>query len=191
MANGSSEKTVIEKKLAEIEASDDSAKALRDTFKTKDEWFDVGSPKDFIRKHYPMLSFLGVDDIVSGMLSKLISSNDAEDVFYERLWRFLSNDALFESRLEREGALFFSLLDNRLPYFRVKAVQMDEEEFKTRVNNLKEPVAKLVCLSNRKFQQKTEQGSAALDLVLQEEDAENRALLLGLYLSFISKAVEG
>lgn len=186
MPNENPGKFTISERLQIIKSSRDPVRVLANTIETKDEWFDAEGFEAIAQERYSSSIASGVNMLVRSMLTKLIADSDSEDGFYDGLWKLLSNDTLFANDLERESAFAFVVTDQRLPYFNVETIQMDDETFHTKVVLLEEAIRKLRCLSQRSFAQKTEHGSAILDLILQYESPEDRAVLMGIYLTFIS-----
>ena len=184
MSNENFDRSVIVERLEAIEASEDCALALADAIVDKDKWLSIDDPDAVVQELCSDSIASSISLLVHGVIAKLIAINGDENEFYDGLWRALSDEVLFVRRSERENAFAFALLDERLPYFRVETVRMDGDEFIDRVKILEESIEKLRRLSHRSFAQKTERGSAVLDLVLQYEDPRDRAVLMGIYLSF-------
>lgn len=176
-------RAAISEKLQEIKLAEDHAKALADAIETKGDWLGADDLGTVVQDLYPDSIASGVNLLASGLVAKLMVRNGGASEFNGALWRALSDETLFADSLERESAFLFVLFDERLPYFQVDAVRMEGDEFRERAMALEDAIGKLRRLSQRPFAQKTEQGAAVLNLVLEHEDPRDRALLMGVYLS--------
>lgn len=121
---------------------------------------------------------------VDSMLEAVIAENPSEDVFYKRMWD-LVNNPFFGSRKARTFALYYLLIDRRIPYFRVaEGLKMSNDDFKSRMRELRGKCARVRFILSREFEQKTEQ----TDLVLRELkdlDESNKAVLMAYVVAML------
>lgn len=176
-------RAAISEKLHEIELAEDHAQALANAIETKGDWLGADDLGTVVQNLYPDSIASGVNLLALGLVAKLMVRNGSASEFYGALWKALSDETLFADPMERESAFLFVLFDERLPYFPVDTVRMEGDEFHERAMALEDAIGKLRRLSQRPFAQKTEQGAAVLNLVLEHEDPRDRALLMGVYLS--------
>ena len=116
--------------------------------------------------------------LVNDMLAVLLDENPGEDEFYVQLWALVRNPILRDEKA-RAFALFWLLIDKRLPYFHLlEGMRMANEDYGVANRRLRTARAKIRFILAREFDQKTQQA----DLVLKVIDAaagSDRILLMG------------
>lgn len=176
----------ITESLNEVKDSEDPGALLSQVLQSKDNLIPSEDIGKILLENYPGAMNSGIGQLVQQVVSKILLSNCAEEDFYTTLGRFMLESPLLDNDEEREAALAVVLSDPRLPYFELNLVNMSDEEFNKRALDNEELIDKLRRVSLRTFTQKTEHGSAVLDLILQLDSEEDRAVLMGIYLSSIS-----
>lgn len=123
-----------------------------------------------------------IGQYVSSSLSLLARPNPDVDVFYRRLWSTVSSNEMLADEREKIIALFFILVSQALPYFKLALTHMDEDEFKERREGLDAALDEVRHITLRDFSQATEEASALLGVVERQEDPRDRAVLMGAYI---------
>lgn len=164
---------------ARITASDDRAKELEIAVREH--------PKGISQDDYDNLvencNGAGViGQYVSSSLSLLARTNPNVDVFYRRLWDTVSSNEVLTNEEDRIIALFFILVSQALPYFKLKLAHIDVEEFKERRVNLGMAIDEVRHITLRDFDQTIEEASALLGVLERQEDSRDRAILLAVYI---------
>ena len=164
---------------ARIMASDDPAKELEAAVREH--------PKGVDQEDYDNLvnSCEGAGPIgqyVSSSLSLLASPNPDVDVFYQRLWDSISSNEILAGEREKVIALFFILVSQALPYFKLTLARMDRDEFKERRGNLSAEIDKVRHITLRDFDQVTEEASALLGVLERQNDSRDRTILMAAYI---------
>lgn len=186
MIKVSFDKNQITEKLKGIKGDKESGTLLLQLLLSKKFFFSSEDVGEILFENYPQAMNSGVNQLTQQVITKMLLTNCTEEEFYKNLRQYISQSPLLENDEEREAALIIVLNDSRLPYFKLNLVSMSDEEFNRRASENEELVDKLRRIALRNFKQKTEQGSAVLDLILQLENEEDRAVLMGIYLSSIS-----
>ena len=186
MIKVSFDKNQITEKLKGIKSDKESGTLLLQLLLSKKFFFSSEDVGEILFENYPQAMNSGVNQLTQQVITKMLLTNCTEEEFYKNLRQYISESPLLENDEEREAALIIVLNDSRLPYFKLNLVSMSDEEFNRRASENEELVDKLRRIALRNFKQKTEQGSAVLDLILQLENEEDRAVLMGIYLSSIS-----
>ena len=134
------------------------------------------------------------DDLIRGVLGKLIKENMDEKDFYDALWeKGIRNNPLFEQEDEKIYALYCVWMDRRIPYYKLDmGIKMPNEEYKEITVKNEARIRKAVFVINSDFSQKTERASL-LNKILDESKSESeKAVILAQILdAMIQKVVEG
>lgn len=123
-----------------------------------------------------------IGEYVSSNLSMLARLNLDADVFYRRLWNVVSSNEVFAGEKEQIIALFFVLVSQALPYFKLSLTRMDTDEFKERQEDLGGAVDEVRHIVFRNYGQATEEASAIIDVVERQEDPKDRTVLVATYI---------
>ena len=136
--------------------------------------FISDNEKDQLKKKY--------GDLVDEMLDMLLNENPQEDHFYKSLWEMLHNP-IFGDEKSRIFALYYVLIDRRIPYFHLEAgFKMSNEDWRSTSLRLRRERAKIRFILASHFSQRSEEG----DLILKELDRaqtyEDKISLIGYML---------
>jgi hypothetical protein len=115
--------------------------------------------------------------LVDSLLEGIIAGNPSEDDFYQRLWEVI-NSAVFHEEKVRYFALYWVLIDMRIPYFCLsEGISMSNDRYKELSNKLGMRRAKIRFVAKRSFDQKTQQASLLLE-ELDQVSGEERVVLM-------------
>lgn len=126
----------------------------------------------------PLIGTVGAH--VDATLAVLVSRNPAEPDFYERLWLYLNSGFPFSSDTERHFALWWILVDSRIPYFQLdpaRAVPIDSDSLIRKWVQLGEPFHRLRFLIHSDITDVCRIGAYLADIFDRMPAAENRAIL--------------
>lgn len=123
-----------------------------------------------------------IGQYVSSNLSMLARLNLDVGSFYERLWEVIASNGLLADERERVIALFFVLVSQALPYFKLPLTRMDSDEFRERQEGLSAEINKVRHIILRDFDQATEEASAIIEVLEQQKDVRNRTVLMATYI---------
>lgn len=179
-------KKTLSEFLKLIADSEDPGTLLMQIIQNRSGIISTEDAGDILLKYYPEAVNSSVYQLTQQVISRLLALNYTSNDFYNCLCSFIKSSPLLINNREREAALLIVLTDFRLPYFQLHLITMSDTEFNERATRNKELIEKLHHASLRSFTQKTEQGSAVLSLILQSDNEEDRAVLMGSYISFIS-----
>lgn len=118
---------------------------------------------DYISKNELKSLTLKYGSILNQLLEMAISEDLSEDEFYGKLWSIVNNPLLSEFNA-RVFALYWYLIDKRIPYFNLgSGLKMSNEDYKAARRRLRFNSAKIRFIMSREFTQRTEQASLLLD----------------------------
>lgn len=124
------------------------------------------------------------DDLLDGILNKLISKHLEKPDFYCELWKNIESDVLFEEEEQKMYALYRIWIDGRIPYFKIgDGLMMSDEEFKEIIDGAESLLRETAFILNCKFEQKTERSSVLLDVLNRCKDNKERAVVLAYIIS--------
>lgn len=135
--------------------------------------FITENEKDHLKSRY--------GDLVNEMLAFVLKENQPEKDFYVSLWQVLHNP-VFHDEKARAFALYYVLIDRRIPYFRLdQGLKMSDEDWEAVARRLRRKRAKIRFILATSFSQRSEEA----DLLLKELDAvtgPERVSLMGFLL---------
>lgn len=107
--------------------------------------------------------------VTDKLLEQLVGRNLPEQEFYDRLWNQVVNNPFYESDQERAFALYYCLIDVKIPYFMIPddGLQLSDNDFANCRKEIRRPENKVRFYLNRKFQLRTQQA----DMILREIEA--------------------
>ena len=116
--------------------------------------------------------------VMDALLGASIAANLTEDDFYKMLWEHLHNPFFSDDRIQG-FCLFWALLDDRIPYFRLEqGLRMGEDEYRNRHLQLYTSYAKTRFILRSPFEMVTEQAALILDLIQDIEDRSDQVIVL-------------
>lgn len=115
------------------------------------------SKEDILRSQY--------GNLIDSLIELYIKQNVEESNFYFSLWNNIVSSGLFIQEEERIFALYYVLIDKRIPYFRLDPASLyslSNERFQQIRNNNIKAIQKIRFILKANFNQKTERASALL-----------------------------
>jgi hypothetical protein len=173
---------------ASSDAIPDLLKYAAEQFKLVESANDVPVPEKIPESDLPALQ-RQYGTVGDSMLFSLIFKNPDEVTFYKGLWDIVQNP-FFQDTRAKGYTLYNLLIDNRLPYFPVRAdaLRMAEEEYQRRLKSLeqRQSIAKIRFLLAREFEQSTQQADELLRHINEETEHGNQVVLM----TFLIREVE-
>ena len=118
-----------------------------------------------------------VNQILESNLKKAYLIESCEEEFYMFLWSEMVHT--FSELKDRAFALYYIIIDRRIPYFSVrKGLKMSEEDFREYRRQNKNSIAKTKFVLYNTYSQKTEEASILLDEITGRKSYEERVVLL-------------
>ena len=157
---------------------------------------DDGSLSDVVNYSKTELSLLmsRYGDLINGLLQNMIvrgyEDSMDEDVFYRELWSTITAQIPADIKA-RAFALFFIIIDVRIPYFKLeKGLKLDDEEFELLSSSVDSETFKRLVYINRcnVFEQKTEFASILLNEIENPILTYNqRVLVMSMIIQILEK----
>lgn len=127
-------------------------------------------------------------ETTDNLIKRWTQGDHETDVVYNNLYQGLTADFLYPNPKAQAFALYWMMLDKRLPYYRLApGVQMQDEEYRARVDYNKSLVRRMRFVMSRSYQQRTEKASAILDTLKAAESDEDRAVLFSIVLAELER----
>lgn len=128
-------------------------------------------------------------DMVDAVFGKILKSNLQETAFYTELWKALTQSYVFDSEESIVFAIYFIVIDTRIPYFYIPAEkQMSDATFKDITKRNRRDVDKVrYIITSNQFDQWTTQ-AAALLRVLDTKHNDDRTVLMAHILKVMDAA---
>lgn len=128
--------------------------------------------------------------LVDQMLKMSMDDNPPEDTFYGRLWELVSNPVFVDEK-SRVFALYWTLIDKRIPYYHLDSgLRMSNEDWKSLASELNDKRNKLRFILAADLEQSSQRADLLLREILSEEDHPRRVRLMGSALFFARKQSE-
>ena len=145
---------------------------------------------DYITKNEESAIRKKYGGLINNMLEVLIEENREESEFYAHLWSLINNPILRDDK-DRAFALYWLLIDKRLPYFRLEeGFKMSNEDYRSSMLRLRRDRARIRFIMSREFDQKTERA----DLILKQIDeasGSDRVILMSEVIKQTKSSSEG
>lgn len=127
---------------------------------------------------------------IDNLLNLYLKQNLDEGNFYQQLWNSISENAPFDNAEKKIFALYYILIDDRIPYFHVDEESLytvSEEEFNRIITENRPDIQKVRFLILKRYEQTTEMASAILSefgigATMREKDKK-------LYDKYLSKMI--
>lgn len=168
---------------------DDQVKAFRELAELCGT---VNTDKTYvIPNSIPEKEFLGlrnsygsyVDELLSATLKKGYQMGLDEDDFYRLLWNNIVSSNIFVSDTEQAFALYYMVIDRRLPYFYLDhGVTMENEEFKKYMKQNEYAIRRIRFILYNEFSQKTEESSLLIKELNQLDGSEDQIVVMAALL---------
>lgn len=128
-------------------------------------------------------------DFVNGKLQSTINRDLEETLFYKNIWDFITDTINFSNNKEMAFALYWIVIDRKIPYFRLSGtLRMSNEEFSSAQDKLIRSIQKIRYILASDFDQKTEKAYHLLqELDLYNESPNHKAVLMARIISEFEK----
>lgn len=129
------------------------------------------------------------EELVKGILGKLVKENMKEDEFYRQLWKKgIEENAFLEKEEEKIYALYCFWMDDRIPYFQLETgMKMTNEEFREITSQRQQEIKKAIFILSTDFSQRTERCSLLNRILESAESEEERAVILAQILNAVER----
>lgn len=120
--------------------------------------------------------------IVDALLEKLLRKKLPKEDFYAELWKNITLENVFENEKAQCFALYYVLIDGRIPYFELPdTISIDKEEYRNIVDGLhvQEQKARFIMLSD--FKGWSEVSYLLLQELDEVEDLKEKIVLLSTF----------
>lgn len=105
-------------------------------------------------------------DIVNSIIKTFGQQNSEEKVFYHSLWSIINESLLFDTDAKKIFALYFVLIDKRIPYFKIDDAllySMSNEHFSELIQKTAREGQKIRFILKADISQKTERAAILLN----------------------------
>lgn len=104
-------------------------------------------------------------DIVNSLIKAYGQQNESEQVFYKMLWSIINESMLFDNEAKKIFALYFILIDKRIPYFKIDEsllYSMSNERFQELLKETARQGQRIRFILKSEFSQKSERAAVLL-----------------------------
>lgn len=104
--------------------------------------------------------------ILNSVLETYLKENLEKKMFYSKIWKTVKDSYLFDSEAAKVFAVYFILIDKRIPYFELDSncrYQLSNEKFRKLWNKYEIQLLKIRFILSTEFSQRTEQASTLLN----------------------------
>ena len=124
-----------------------------------------------------------VDDILEASLKKAYTNEMDSISFYELLWGAITKSGILSDIEEKTFALYYILIDRRIPYFSLnKGMRMEDDEFERIKKSNYEVIKRIRFVLSNSFSQ---EASILLDEILKAESYEEQVVLFAFVLGLL------
>lgn len=124
-----------------------------------------------------------IREMESQIVKELIFQDVSESVFYEEIWKRISDKLLVSDSYQKSLFLLRLWLDPRIPYYQLGlGVRMDNETYKEYVQQVDLSYKKMLFASNVGYPQKTQKASIIMKIAEELPDQKQRIVFWALTL---------
>lgn len=120
-------------------------------------------------------------DIVNSLIKTYGQENNDEQVFYHTLWSLITESLLFNTDAKKIFALYFILIDKRIPYFKIDdslLYSMSNDRFAELLRQTAHEGQKIRFILKTDFSQKTEKAAVLLnEFGIKLPDSDDQSLI--------------
>ncbi|MCM1538819.1 MAG: hypothetical protein NC254_10535 [bacterium] len=129
------------------------------------------------------------DELIDGILKKILLENDQEQEFYDRLWtEGICGNTFLQSDREKIYAFCRIWQDSRIPYFHLeKGMMMTNESFSACGNKNKALIKKAFFIISSAFSQRSEQSDLLLRVLDECETNEDKVVVMAQILGKVER----
>ena len=125
-------------------------------------------------------------EIIEKIVDNMINNNVDETVFYETLWKTISEKGLFPTDIDCIGAIIFLFAYPKIPYFQLEeGLKMEDEAFQLKSIGMVRQIQKAIYILNRGYKQKTEVASQLIKIILELDDFDKQTVFLANILGLL------
>lgn len=125
-----------------------------------------------------------VDALLDSLLQKAIKNKMSTATFYENIWNIIIQNPIFSSETEKAFALYYILIDDKIPYFPIESgLEMENSEFKALIDECNESIQKARFVLAVDFPQKTMEASNLVDIILSQAEYKKQVIVMSRIVS--------
>ena len=126
-----------------------------------------------------------VNSILELQLNLGISRGWSSEDFYLNLWKSIKENELFANFKTQVFALYFILVDNKIPYHNIeKGQKMSETEYQQTCNELYDQIMKFKFINNLDFMQRSEKAASILNLINNMKTEKEKIVFLSRIIAY-------
>lgn len=120
-----------------------------------------------------------VDTLLDAFIQKAIKDSMPVEAFYENIWNLIVQNPIFPSEKEKAFALYYLLIDARIPYFPINpGLEMNNAEYRNVLDNCSSDIQKAKFILAVDFPQKTMEASNLLNIILSHSDYKEQTVIM-------------
>lgn len=133
-----------------------------------------------LRKEYSNI----IDSLLDSTIQKAITSSLSQKQFYTDVWNLIVQNPIFKSEKEHVYSLYYILLDPKIPFYQIDSgLEMSNSEFRRIIDECGAEIQKACFVLAVDFPQKTMEASNLLDIILSQQEYNNRVVILSRIIS--------
>lgn len=152
--------------------------------------YEVGPSEISPAKQDELKSLYGetVDSLIEVCIKRALRDQLDADSFYSAIWNSIVHNSLFAEQEERIFATYYVLIDKRIPFFTIsEGLSMDNTDFRRLISDCKDSIQIIKFILALDFDQKTQEASNLLDVILNQDTYEKKVVLLANILTEVRK----
>lgn len=120
-----------------------------------------------------------IDTLLATDIKIALKKGYSENEFYQTVWKNIVCNPLFSDEDQRVFTLYYVLIDKRVPFFTIaEGLEMENEDYRECLKECSEDVLKIKFILAVDFEQKTQEASNLLDVILKKDTYEKQVALL-------------
>lgn len=125
-----------------------------------------------------------VNKLLETCLKRAIQNQSSDIDFYKDVWKSVVSNPIFLKSDEQLFAAYYILIDRRIPYFAItEGLSMENGDFQAILAECSTDIKKIKFILAVDFDQKTQEASNLLDVIMNQDTYEKKAVLLARIVS--------
>lgn len=125
-----------------------------------------------------------VNKLFETCLKRAIQKQVTDVELYKDIWNSIVSNPIFSLPEEKLFAAYYILIDRRIPYFVVsEGLSMENSDFQAIIADCSDDIRKIKFILALDFDQKTQEASNLLDIILNQDTYEKQTVLLARVVS--------
>lgn len=125
-----------------------------------------------------------IDALLDSAIKTAVDKRYDDETFYKFIWEKIVCNSLFRTEEERLFAFYYIIIDKKIPYYSISSgLEMDNKRYQSIIEANESNIQKLKFILAVRFDQRTQEASNLLDVLLSQDSYDVQVVLLSKIVS--------